>query len=67
MGETLIHVNLNLDEINNAYESDIPIIADVGEAGEAILDGLTDTDRRTTAWDGAKVATAVRRSTSSNF
>ena len=60
MGETLIHVNLDADDIDASYRSDIAIVEDAGRAGEALLDGLREADRRPETWNGAGVATDVR-------
>lgn len=60
MGETLIHVNLDVDDIDASYESDVAIVEDVGRAGEALLDGLQGADRAVERWTGAEIATSVR-------
>jgi len=59
MGDALVHVTLSPGDINASYDADVPIVADVTEAGDEILDGLADAARAPT-WDGAAVADAVR-------
>lgn len=56
-GDTLVHVNLSTDDIGQAYDTAIPIIADVDEAGQALLDRL---DQVGGGWSGARVASAAR-------
>jgi acetolactate synthase-1/2/3 large subunit len=60
MGKTLIHVNLDVSEINTAYESDIAIVDDVSHAGDRLLDSIQSNRRRTKTWDGEDLATTVR-------
>lgn len=60
MGETLIHVNLDVSEINAAYESDIAIVDDVSRAGDRLLDGIQSIQQRTQTWNGTDLATTVR-------
>lgn len=60
MGETLVHVNLDLDDIDASYESDVAIAEDVGRAGKALLDGLQGSARAGDGWIGAEIATSVR-------
>jgi acetolactate synthase-1/2/3 large subunit len=60
MGETLVHVNLDVDDIDASYESDVAIVDDVARAGEALLDGLRESEHSTEGWDGPAVATRVR-------
>ena len=47
MGETLIHVNLDVGDIDVAYESDVSIVADVAKASERLLDGVHETEQPT--------------------
>lgn len=60
MGDELIHVNLDVSEIDVAYEADVGIIADVGTAVFRLLESLTTTPPSTDAWNGAEVATTAR-------
>lgn len=60
MGETLIHVNLAVSDVDVAYESDVAIVDDVTAAGDALLSGLRDRDPPANRWDGARIASAVR-------
>lgn len=58
MGESLVHVTLDPDEIGAAYEPDLGIIADAGEAARGIRDRLP---QEAGGWDGGEVASGVRR------
>lgn len=57
-GDTLVHVTLDTDHIDQAYTADIPIVADVTEAGEALLGELDG--GAGAGWDGGAVASAAR-------
>ena len=59
MGEALIHVNLDPDDIDAAYEAEVPIVGDVTEVGDALLDGLR-TAGGPDGWNGARLAGAIR-------
>lgn len=59
MGETLIHVDLDPAEINAAYNADIAVVADVGEACTRIVEHL-ESQTVTNGWDGSELAIAVR-------
>ncbi len=58
-GDTLIHVNLSTDDIGQAYDAAVPIVADVGDAGRALLDRLADRSVDG-GWSGARVGRAAR-------
>ena len=58
-GEQLIHVTLDPDAIDVAYESDLAIIEDAGRAARAIRDRLSGREPPE-RWDPAKVGKAVR-------
>lgn len=60
MGETLIHVNLDVNDIDAAYESDIAIVDDAAHAGRALLEGLSESEHTSQSWDGEAVATRVQ-------
>ncbi|WP_313692491.1 thiamine pyrophosphate-binding protein [Halorarum halobium] len=60
MGETLIHVNLDPEDIDNGYASDVPIVADVAVAGGQLIDGLAARSQRAETWNGAALATTAR-------
>lgn len=60
MGETLIHVNLDVSEIDSVYEADIAIVDDVRCAVEQLLEGLDSADRQAESWDGAELASSAR-------
>ncbi|MFC6825287.1 thiamine pyrophosphate-binding protein [Halopelagius fulvigenes] len=59
MGETLVHVNLDPAEIGAAYDADIAVVADVGEACKQLAENLDSRDVAA-GWDGSELATAVR-------
>lgn len=59
MGERLIHVTLDPDAVDAAYEADVAIVDDVMAAGNALLSALSDVSLAET-WDGATVASTVR-------
>jgi acetolactate synthase-1/2/3 large subunit len=59
MGETLVHVTLDPTEVDAAYEADVAVVTDVGEACEQLVEEL-DSSERATGWDGAALATAIR-------
>lgn len=58
MGETLIHVTLDVSDIDAAYDSDIAIVDDVSRAGDRLLDGIRRHQMQT--WNGADLATTAR-------
>ncbi len=57
MGDTLIHVSLN--GFNPAYEPDLPIVANVTTACNAIAESIRRRDR-SQSWDGERIGRAVR-------
>jgi len=57
-GDTLVHVTLETDHIDRAYPADVAIVADVAEAGEALLAELDG--EAGIGWDGEAVASAAR-------
>lgn len=59
MGDSLVHVTLDPDAINAAYDAEVPVLADVAVAGDQILDGLRDAARAQT-WDGDRIASAIQ-------
>lgn len=60
MGDTLVHVNLDVDDINAGYQADIPIIDDVGHAGAEILARIQKASDRVSGWNGAKVGSDIQ-------
>lgn len=60
MGDFLVHVNIDVDEMDRAYESDVAIVADVATAVERLLAGLDGVDPAIGTWNGSDVATAAR-------
>lgn len=58
MGTSLVHVNLSNDDMNQAYEADLPIVDDAGVAAQRLYDGVSRRTRET--WDGAEIGTAVQ-------
>jgi acetolactate synthase-1/2/3 large subunit len=58
MGETLIHVTLDTDDVNEGYDADIAILDDVTRAGDRLLAELGD--RGGDGWNGADVARRVQ-------
>lgn len=61
MGEALIHVNVDNDEVGRAYDPDVAIIADAGEAGAELATRLRN-GAAPDGWDGGEVATRCRDS-----
>ncbi|WP_251330891.1 thiamine pyrophosphate-binding protein [Haloplanus pelagicus] len=59
MGETLVQVTRDVDDIDAGYGADVAIVERVGRAGESVLDGLRATDR-SRGWDGAAIGRRVR-------
>lgn len=59
MGETLIHVDLDPTQIDAAYDADVAVITDVGDACKRLLSEF-DSRAMTAGWDGSKLATAAR-------
>lgn len=57
MGDSLIHVTLDPDEIGAAYEADIGIVADAGEVAWEIHDRLP---REAGGWSGREIARGAR-------
>jgi acetolactate synthase-1/2/3 large subunit len=60
MGDSLVHVNLAADDIDEGYEADVVLRADVAEAVDALLERLRGSVSSTERWDGAAVAGAVQ-------
>ncbi|WP_101296988.1 thiamine pyrophosphate-binding protein [Halegenticoccus soli] len=60
MGDALVHVNLNPDDVDASYESDVAVVADVTAAGDELLCRLAERDAPADRWNGASVASAVR-------
>ncbi|WP_458211063.1 thiamine pyrophosphate-binding protein, partial [Haladaptatus sp. NG-SE-30] len=58
LGETLVHVNLEPDDVNAGYEADVAILDDVTHAGDRLLEELDG--RGGDGWSGADVARLVR-------
>lgn len=56
MGDRLIHVTLDPESVDVAYEADVAVLADVAGAVESIRDGLEGAG----GWDGGTLASAVR-------
>lgn len=56
MGDRLIHVTLDPESVDVAYETDVAVLADVAGAVESIRDGLEGAG----GWDGGTLASAVR-------
>ncbi|MFB6102106.1 MAG: thiamine pyrophosphate-binding protein [Haloplanus sp.] len=60
MGETLVHVAHSVDDIDEGYQADVAIVADTGDAGESILDGLRMSTGRVDGWEGGSIGRRVR-------
>lgn len=60
MGDRLVHVNLDVDEFDGPYESDIRIVEDVGTAVTGLLESLAGESSSTASWGGSQVASAAR-------
>jgi len=58
-GDAIVHVTIEPDDVDRGYDASIPIIADVTDAGKALLKRL-DGRSLTPKWNGAGVATAAR-------
>ena len=58
IGETLIHVTLDTDDVNEGYEADIAIVDDATRAGDRLLAELGD--RGGDGWSSSDVARRVR-------
>ncbi|MFB6253275.1 MAG: thiamine pyrophosphate-binding protein [Halobacteriaceae archaeon] len=58
MGETLIHVNINSDDINRSYSADIAIVADVADAVNELLTRLSEGQY---GWNGEAIGQSIRR------
>jgi acetolactate synthase-1/2/3 large subunit len=58
MGETLVHVNVDVREFDAAYDADVAVPGDVAAVGEALLDALDGGGAG--GWDGAALGRAVR-------
>lgn len=59
IGDSLVHVTVDPDEIDNTYDADIGIIGDVGTICERLTGRLRDRDLEA-SWDGQQLATDVR-------
>jgi acetolactate synthase I/II/III large subunit len=57
LGETLIHVNMDSNDVNTGYEADIAIIDDVTRAGDRLLEELDG--RGGDGWNSAVIAQRV--------
>lgn len=60
MGDTLVHVNIDVDDINEGYQADIPIVDDVGHAGKKILSKLQAASDRVSGWNGTEIGSAIQ-------
>ncbi|MEF8852037.1 MAG: thiamine pyrophosphate-binding protein [Haloarculaceae archaeon] len=68
VGERLVHVTLDPDDLDQGYEADVGIVADAAEAASAIRERLADRSSdgagdgvdASDRWDGAEVGRAVR-------
>jgi len=60
MGDSLVHITIDPDEIDNVYDTDIGIIGDVGVICKRLTSRLRDRDLEA-SWDGQQLATDVRR------
>lgn len=58
LGGSLIHVTLDREAVDVAYEADVAIIEDVAVAGDRLLAGLEG--HRPIGWDGATIGAAVQ-------
>ncbi|MFC6907196.1 thiamine pyrophosphate-binding protein [Halalkalicoccus tibetensis] len=60
LGDTLIHVNIDMSDTNVAYSTDITLVDDVAKAAEKLSDAVRDKQQSQLGWDGANIATDVR-------
>ena len=67
MGEQLIHVTVDPGEIDSAYECDIPLVMDAGEACATLRSSLERREGDVAGWDGAEIGAAVRREYEANL
>lgn len=58
MGEKIVHVTLDTEDVNEGYDADIAIVDDVTRAGDRLLADLGG--RGGDGWNGADVARRVR-------
>jgi acetolactate synthase-1/2/3 large subunit len=59
MGESLVHVDIDPSELDNAYESTASVVGDVATVVDVLLDRLRERDV-TPTWDGRRLAIDVR-------
>lgn len=59
MGENLIHVTLDPNDVNAAYSADVAIVGDVSEATREISRKLSGLSNQSW-WDGTRIGDAVR-------
>jgi acetolactate synthase-1/2/3 large subunit len=60
LGDALIHVTLDPDDMDQGYDADVGIVADAAEAARAICDRLEDAKAPADRWHGAEIGRAVR-------
>jgi len=60
LGDRLVHVTLDPDDMDQGYDADVGIVADAAEAAGAICNRLEDTKAPTNRWHGAEIGRAVR-------
>jgi len=60
LGDSLVHVTLDPDDMDQGYDADVGVVADAAEAASAIRERLTDHDVPTAGWNGAEIGRTVR-------
>jgi len=60
LGDRLVHVTLDPDDVDQGYDADVGIVADAAEAAEAIRERVGGTRAPADRWSGAEIGRAVR-------
>jgi acetolactate synthase-1/2/3 large subunit len=60
LGESLVHVTLDPEDMDQGYDADVGIVADAAEAAGAIRGRISDRTAPTGRWSGTEVGRAVR-------
>jgi len=60
LGESLVHVTLDPDDMDQGYGADVGIVADAAAAASVIRERLQARDAPTDGWDGSEIGRAVR-------
>lgn len=60
LGDRLVHVTLDPDDVDQGYDADVGIVADAAQAAEAIGGRISDRTPPADRWSGAEIGRAVR-------